>query len=89
MKKVYCEIHMFDLHQNIYIVDSDTGNKECVAMTTLEGLPEVISAICNAEKICRVSLGGNNVYGATISENIVAYLKKHYSQNNIEVEVLK
>ena len=89
MKKVYCEIHMFDLHQNIYIVDSTTGNKECVAITTLEELPEVISAICDAKKVYKVWLGGNSVYGAAVSEDIVAYSKKHYSWNNIEVEVLK
>lgn len=89
MKKVYCEINMFDLHQNIYIVDSATGNKECVAITTLEELPEAICAICDAEKICRVWLNGNGVYGATISKNIVEYSKKHYGWNNIEVEVLK
>jgi hypothetical protein len=89
MKRVYCEIHMFDLHQNIYVVDPEIGNKECVAMTTLEELPEVISAICDAQKVYKVTLSGNSVYGAAVSEDILAYSKKHYSWNNIEVEVLK
>lgn len=89
MKRVYCEIHMFDLHQNIYVVDPETGNKECVAMTTLEELPEVISAICDAQKVYKVTLSGNSVYGAAVSEDILAYSKKHYSWNNIEVEVMK
>ena len=70
MKRVYCEIHMFDLHQNIYVVDPTVGTKEQIAITTLEELPEVISAICDAKKV-------------------LAYSKKHYSWNNIEVEVLK
>lgn len=89
MRKVYCELHMFDLHQNIYIVDTDTGSKECIAITTMEELPEVISAICDAKKVYKVFLTGNSVYGAAVSEDIVAYSKKHYSWNNIEVEVLK
>lgn len=89
MKRVYCEIHMFDLHQNIYVVDPETGNKECVAMTTLEELPEVISAICDAQKVYKVTLSGNSVYGAAVSEDILAYSKKHYNWNNIEVEVMK
>jgi len=89
MKRVYCEIHMFDLHQNVYVVNPSTGDKECVAITTLEELPEVISAICDARKVYKVTLAGNSVYGAAVSEDILAYSKKHYNWNNIEVEVIK
>ena len=89
MKRIYCEIHMFDLHQNVYLVDPSTGNKDCVAITTLEELPEVISAICDAKKVFKVTLTGNSIYGAAVSEDIIAYSKKHYNWNNIEVEVLK
>ena len=80
---------MFDLHQNVYVVDSSTGNKECVAITTLEELPEVISAICDAREVYKVTLAGNSIYGAAVSKDILAYSKKHYNQNNIEVEVIK
>ena len=80
---------MFDLNQTIYIVDPSTGNKEVVAVTTMEELPEVISAICDNKKIYKVTLTGNSIYGAAVSEDILAYSKKHYSWNNIEVEVLK
>lgn len=89
MKRVYCEIHIFDLHQNVYIVNPNTGDKECVAITTIEKLPEVISAICDARKVSKVTLAGNSVYGAAVSEDILAYSKKHYNWNNIEVEVIK
>lgn len=89
MKRVYCEIHMFDLHQNVYVVDSAVGTKQQIAITTLEELPEVISAICDAKQIYKVTLAGNSVYGATVAEDLLAYSKKHYSWNNIEVEVLK
>ena len=89
MKRVYCEIHMFDLHQSIYVVDSAVGDKEQVAITTLEELPEVISAICDARQVFKVTLAGNSVYGAAVAEDLLAYSKKNYSQNNIEVEVLK
>lgn len=80
---------MFDLHQNVYVVDPSSGNKERVAITTLEELPEVISAICDARKVFKVTLAGNSVYGMAVSEDIIAYSKKHYSWNNIEVEVIK
>ena len=74
---------MFDLNQTIYIVDPSTGNKEAVAVTTMEELPEVISAICDNKKIYKVTLTGNSIYGAAVSEDILAYSKKHYNWNNI------
>jgi hypothetical protein len=80
---------MFDLHQSVYVVDPEVGNKEQVAITTLEELPEVISAICDARKVFKVTLAGNSVYGAAVAEDLLAYSKKNYSWNNIEVEVLK
>ena len=80
---------MFDLHQSIYVVDPAVGNKEQVAITTLEELPEVISAICDARQVFKVILAGNSVYGAAVAEDLLAYSKKNYSWNNIEVEVLK
>ena len=89
MKRVYCEIHMFDLRQSIYVVDPAVGNKEQVAITTLEELPEVISAICDAKKVYKVLLAGNSVYGAAVSEDILTYSNRHYNWNNIEVEVIK
>ena len=89
MKRVYCELHMFDLEQTVYIVDPSTGNKEQVAITTMEELPEIISAICDNRQIYKVMLTGNSIFGAAVAEDVVAYSKKHYSWNNIEVEVLK
>lgn len=80
---------MFDLHQNIFVVEPETGDKECVAITTMEELPEVISAICDAKKVYSVLLSGNSVYSEAVRQDLLAYSKKHYSWNNLEVEVLK
>ena len=89
MKRIYCELHMFDLHQRVYIIDTDTGDKECVAITTMEGLPEVISALSSEKKINHVYLSGNSVFCNAVSEDITTYSKIHYNWNNIIVEVLK
>ena len=40
-------------------------------------------------KVFKVTLAGNSIYGAAVAEDLLAYSKKHYSWNNIEVEVLK
>lgn len=89
MKRIYCELHLFDLHQTIYMVNPSTGDKEQLAISTMEELPEVISAICDAKQVYKVLLTGNSVLSTAVSEDILTYSKKHYSWNNIEVEVLK
>ena len=80
---------MFDLHQTIYVVDPETGSKQAAAITTMEELPEVISAICDSQKVYNVTLTGNSIFGAAVAEDIVTYSKTHYSWNDIKVEVLK
>ena len=89
MKRIYCELHLFDLHQKVYIVDIETGDKECVAIAPMEELPQVISAISNEKDVHHVYLAGNSVLGNTVSEDIITYSKRNYSQNNIKVEVIR
>ena len=89
MKRIYCELHLFDLNQSIYLVDPSTGEKESLAVATMEELAEVISAICDNKQIYKVLLTGNSVLSNIVSEEILAYSKKHYNWNNIEVEVIK
>ena len=89
MKRIYCELHLFDLNQTIYLVDPATGLKEQLAATTMENLPEVISAICDNKQVYKVLLTGNSILSAAVSEDILEYAKQHYNWNNIEVEVLK
>lgn len=89
MRKIYCELHLFDLNQTIYVVDPETGYKAAVAVATMEELPEVISAVSNTRDICDVLLSGNSILGSAVAEDILAYSKIHYGCNNINVEVLK
>ena len=89
MKKIYCELHLFNVEQAIYVVDPETGYKEQIAVATMEELPEVISAISDSQGINKVWLSGNSIFGRAIQEDILTYSSSHYNQNNIEVEVLK
>lgn len=88
MKKVYCDLHIFDLSQKIYVYDTDTGDLECVAIATIEELPEVINAVCAETGIPNIHLGGNLSYANMVSEDILAYSKMNYShKNNLVIEV--
>lgn len=88
MKKIVCELHMFSLNQNIYVIDDD-GTHEIAVPANMEELPEIISALCHSKNIDKVMLTGNSVFGAAVAEDILAYSKQQYKENNIEVEVVK
>jgi hypothetical protein len=90
MKKIYCELHLFDLHQKIYILDTETNQLEVIAAAPIEGLAEAICAACHSNDIINVTLTGNSIFGLAMSEDIAAYNKTHYSwDKDIEVEVIK
>ena len=88
MKKIYCDLHIFDLTQKIYVYDTESGDFECVALATIEEHPEVINAVCAETGIPNVHLGGNLSFAHMVSEDIVAYSKMNYShKNNLTIEV--
>lgn len=91
MNKIYCELHLFDLYQKIYMVDPETGVKTVLGSTTLEDLPATITAIGHDRKLYKVLLSGNSVLGQALAEDIIAFGKQNYNwnDNEMEVEVLK
>lgn len=90
MKKIFCNVNMFDLEQLIYIIDDETDGKDIVAMSTIEELPATISALSSEMGIADVVLSGNIVtYNTLLSDNIIQYSKLNYNQNEIKVEVVK
>ena len=89
MKKIFCELHMFDTEQKIFVMDTETGSLDYVASASIVELPEIISAACDNKNLDSVLLKGNSVYSAAVAEDIIAFSKIHYKNHDIEVEVLK
>lgn len=89
MKKIFCELHIFDLEQKVYVIDDETGERDIVAITIAEELPAAISALSSEKQIPNVVLSGNFTYSSLIGEDIIAYSKLNYNNNEIKVEVLK
>lgn len=89
MKKIFCELHMFDAEQQIFIVDSETNQMDYVATTSMDELPEIISATCYNKSLCDVMLAGNSVFCQAVAEDVLSYSLKNYNKDNIKVEVLK
>lgn len=85
--QIICNLNLFALDQIIYLA-TDTGTVEPIAEVEMEQLPEVIAAVCNEYGTHQVILGGHTTYAETIAEDVREYGLKHYSNNNIKVEVI-
>ena len=89
MKKIYCDIHLFDLHQRVYMMDTDAPDAAvCVAVSTVAKLPEILATLSATKNVNTIMLQGNKEYGKFISKEIKDYALNNYNKNNIEIEVI-
>lgn len=90
MTYILCPISMFNLHQNILLIDKSQdgtiGKK--VALSTLDNLSADIAAMCVKYNVSQVKLQGNKEYASELVKEIYTIANKNYGLNNIEVEVI-
>ena len=87
MKTIICHFSLFDLHQNVYLVDSETETHKHIAATTMEELGQIIANSCQATGTNKVHLFGNKQYADAIINDIDIYSNQAYSNHVIEIEV--
>lgn len=81
MDKIICNIHLFELHQNIYFNDKQ------IAITSLDNLNEMIPLMCDKYNTYHVHLLGNEEYIDGLIQNIEHEQTTKYNNNKIEFEV--
>lgn len=67
-KVLMCEVQLFDLHQNIILMDRETFQVKTVSCPFTEDLPEAIVDICNETQIYDFFLGAPESYAKHIIE---------------------
>ena len=85
--KILCNLNLFTLHQNIYLMD-DNGIVNPITAVELEALPGAIVAICHEYDTNTVVLSGNVAYSQSLAENICEFSLNNYNGNTIKVEVI-
>ena len=86
MNKIVCNIELFSLHQNLFVVNEDGATK--INIGTLEDLKESIANACHNLNIYHVHLIGNNDYIDNLIEEIKVYNQITYNNTKeIEFEV--
>lgn len=91
MKKIICNLNLFDFTQPIYSIDVETGETELLANTSIAELPAVVSAICGETGIYDIALQGSYIYALTVRDDIIEHYNANYNflEKEINVEVLK
>lgn len=86
MKKIFCNLNLFDQNQQIFIID-DCGQQH-ITNTDFENLSEKISSMSNISDINHIVLMGPKTFCSEIANEILTYSKTNYNRNEIEVEII-
>lgn len=83
MKKIYCNVNMFDLFSPIYWIDTESEKIEFIDQSTVTNLPEALVTKAVAKNTMTISLSGNIKY----LNDIVLRIKEIDKENMFEIEV--
>ena len=82
-----CNFALFDLHQRIYLIDTDSQEQKEVAISSMEDLAFTLATLCDKYSCNRIHLFGNENYGMNLAEDINHYALNKYGIRNIIIEV--
>ena len=85
MKKIVCMFNLFDVHQNIMLVDED--EVRVVGITRLNLLGQNIAELCNEYDCNEVHLYGSAKFAENIIRNIVKENSLSFDNRPINIEV--
>ena len=90
MKKIFCNINLFDLNQQIFLIDIEHPSLDVLlGETEFIDLGKKISAINEQAKVNNVMLKGNKELLEPIVEEILSYSKTKYNNEEIKVEIIE
>lgn len=84
--KILCNISMFDLHQQVLLVDGT--EMKPVVISNLNDLGANIAMACSKYSTNEVTLTGNTKFASALAEEICTVGATQYGMNNINVEVI-
>lgn len=90
MNKIICNINLFDLNQNIYLVNFETGEMDYLATASLDTIATTIATLSHKLTIFNIALHCNMELGTQLKQDIIEYSKTKYniSEHNLEIEVI-
>lgn len=88
MKTIVCSPNIFSLYQEIFIMNQELNGPELITISDLENLYKTIAELSNQKNVSKIVLANNPTYCKKLAQDIEEYSKIHYSNNNLEIEVI-
>lgn len=88
MTFLLCTISMFNLHQQILLINEEEGWGKSVAISNLDDLSKDLVMMCEKHNVYNIKLQGNAEYANGLVEDIYTIAKTNFGLNNIKVEVI-
>lgn len=87
MKKLYCDMHLFDLHQHMYLIDTEAHTTNCVAIFTADNFESTLRAML--EKYPEVEVVSVcSMHKDLVETTVDRYNNTKFASRIIEIEVL-
>lgn len=84
-KEIVCQYQLFDLHQNIMLIDGNDAQVVCIS--NLDRLGGDIADMCDKFDVHDVHIYGAPMYADRIVKQIVETNSVNYSNRPINVEI--
>ena len=88
MTFLLCTISMFNLHQQILLINEEEGWGKSIAISNLDDLSKDLVTMCEKHNVYNIRLQGNSEYANGLVEDIYTIAKTNFGLNNIKVEVI-
>lgn len=85
MKELFCNISPFIYKQKIYLIDTETKDKELLELCTFEDLSDVLTKLGKQNNIFNFHLYGDEKFIKDIGEQVEENFILEYSSQNIKV----
>lgn len=83
---IYCDVFLFELHQKVYLLDTETDESKIISICSIENLFEELFSLCNKHQVSNIHLFGNEAYLMPLAEKVIKNNQTQYVKSiNIEV----
>ena len=90
MKKIFCDINLFDIEQKIFLIDTEHPSLDvALGFSNITNLAKKISAINEQSAVNDILLVGNKELCQPIVEEILIHSKTEYNKEDIKIQVIQ
>ena len=86
MQEIFCPINQFVLKQKIYKIDTETGEKDLIALCDLINLPDTLEAIMKEQQIYTLHFNGDQNFISDVSEKIETNFNLNYGISDLVIK---